>query len=91
MRARITPAEQLVHSFQELLPFAACLLLFAAHWSQALVLLGLGDEAARWRPRGKLDPLPSAVVVGVVAGSAVMVLLFVEELGRCVRHSRATT
>lgn len=87
-RRAIRPVEQLVHSFQELLPLAGCLLLFASHWSQALALLGLGDEAARWRPRGKIEPLASGVVVGVLAGSAIVCLLYLEELWRCLRRRR---
>jgi len=88
-RRAITSLEQVVHSFQELLPLAACLLLFAAHWSQALALLGLGDEAARWRPRVKAQPWPDGTAVGVLAGSAAVVVLYIEELWRCRGRRRA--
>lgn len=88
-RRRITPLEQLVHSFQELLPLAACLLLASAHWGQALALVGLGDEPALWRPRRKLQPLSAGFVAAALAGSALVVGLYLEELWRCLRARRS--
>src|SRR3954470_24802507 len=44
----VSPIEQHVHSFLEMMPLTAGLLVASLHWPQALALFGLGDEAARF-------------------------------------------
>lgn len=58
LRRDVGPFEQMVHSFLELLPLLALVLLALIAWPQALALAGLGPEAARWTLQPKEDPLP---------------------------------
>ena len=84
-RREVTPLEQMTHSFQEVLPLAGIALLCAAHWPQALALLGLGSEAPIWMPRAKITPLPPWQLAAVLVGSALVACLYLEELARCLR------
>jgi hypothetical protein len=88
-RRRVTPFEQMVHSFQEILPLAAILLLCAGHWPQALAMLGLGNEVPVWTPRAKIAPLPPWQIAVVLCGSALVVGLYLEELARCLGKRRS--
>ncbi|MFC4273673.1 diguanylate cyclase [Achromobacter aloeverae] len=82
-RRRITTFEQHVHSFLEILPLAATLLLAVRHWGQFLAMWGLGQETAEWRLRMKADPLPAAEVIGILAAAVVMEIIpYLEELWR---------
>ena len=83
----ITPIEQRVHDYLAAIPFAALLLVMAAHWEAARSLVGLApfDASLRWKD----VPLPIGYVVGIVAA----VLLFnglpyLEELWRGLRLRR---
>jgi hypothetical protein len=83
----VTPVEQMVHSFLELLPITAFLLIGALHFGQLAALFGGGD--AQWMPHLKLHPLPLWYSASVLAGAAVLNFLpYVEELVRCLRSSR---
>jgi hypothetical protein len=55
-RREITPTEQHVHSFLEMLPLMGLLLVTAAHWGQFLALFGFGTEAAQWTIEQGLGP-----------------------------------
>jgi len=82
-RRDISPIEQHVHSFLELIPFAAGLLLATLHWPQFLALFGLGDEPSRFVLELKREPLPPMYVVAVLAGAALLEALpYLEELWR---------
>ena len=54
----VTPTEQHVHSFLELLPLAGLLVIITLHSQQFLALFGLGNEAAEFGLRLKQPPLP---------------------------------
>ena len=64
----IPPFEQYVHSFLNVLPWLALALVALLHWP---VVAQLGDWGLRWRE----PPFPVAVVAGVRAASAVLVVL----------------
>ncbi|AKJ32187.1 hypothetical protein [Caldimonas brevitalea] len=82
----IPPIEQHVHSFLEMLPLMAMLMVFAMHWGQFLALFGQGDEAPRFVLELKDDPLPLHYVVGVLVAAALIEFApFVEELIRGLR------
>ena len=82
----ITPAEQMVHSFMEIIPLAALAMLAALHADQALALLGLGIGTPDWQPRWKVQPLPPAYLAAALAGATVFnVLPLLEEWQRCWR------
>ena len=70
-RREVGPFEQMVHSFMEILPLAALLLLAALAWPQALALLGLESEPADWSLRWKERPLPPGVLVAGLLASLV--------------------
>lgn len=83
----VTPTEQHVHSFLEMLPLMGLLIIVTLHWQQFLTLFGLGHEAADFSLRLKQPPLPWLYVTTVLA----LVLLFevlpyAEELVRTLRH-----
>ena len=82
----IAPAEQMVHSFLELLPIAAFLLLAVAEWSQLLALFGLGPETRRFAPEPRL--LSAAYAAAILAAAFLFNLIpYLEELMRCLRAS----
>lgn len=89
-RRRIPPLEQHVHSFLELLPLAAGLLVAVLHWPQALALFGAGPEPARWNLAWKDPPMPTVYLVAVISCGALLAgLPFVEELWRGLRARQA--
>lgn len=82
-RRDVRPFEQHVHSFLELLPLMAGVLLATLHWPQFLALFGLGDEPAQWTLRLKEAPLPTGYIVFVLGASVLLEILpFAEELLR---------
>jgi hypothetical protein len=89
----VTPTEQHVHSFLEMLPLMGLLIIITLYPGQFLALFGLGSEAADFGMRLKQPPLPTLYVTVMLS----LVLLFdvlpyFEELVRTLRHrSKATT
>ena len=88
----VTPVEQMVHSFLEILPITAFLLIGALHFGQLAALFGGGNEVAQWMPRPKPHPLPVWYSASVLAGAFVLNFLpYSEELVRCLRASGPAT
>jgi hypothetical protein len=86
---KVTPIEQHVHSFLEMLPLMGLLMVAVLHWGQLLALFGLGPEPARFTIALKPEPLPWAYVVAVLAGVLLFDLLpYGEELVRGLRANR---
>jgi hypothetical protein len=85
-RRNITPIEQHVHSFLEMLPLIGLLLIVVTHSGQFLALFGLGNEPASFTLAFKRNPLPWPYIVIVLLAVALLeVLPFVEELIRGLR------
>ena len=85
----VTPIEQHVHSFLELLPLMAIVLLAVVYPGQLLALLGLGDEKPRFELVGKQTPLPASYTAAVLCAALVCnVLPYVEETVRGLRARR---
>jgi len=85
---KVEPREQMVHSFLELLPITAWLLLAAAEWPQFLALLGLGGETAVFAPQPRT--LSGSYAVAIVAAAILFnVLPYLEELLGCIRAARS--
>ena len=86
-RHHVTPLEQHVHSFLEIVPLLAMLLAAIPHWPQFLALFGRGEEPADFRLRPKEWPLPPAYAPAV-AGSLLLfeTVPYLEELWSCLRH-----
>ena len=88
-KRRVTPVEQQIHSFLELLPLAAMLIVIILHWPQFLSLWGLGAETARYRIVMKPDPLPWTYVTAFLAAVLIFELLpYLEELVRGLRSRK---
>ena len=88
-RRNVRPIEQMVHSFEELLPLAALILLAAIAWGQALALVGVGGESADFGLRWKEQPLPPALLLGgTVAVLLFNVLPLSQETAACLRARR---
>jgi hypothetical protein len=82
----VLPIEQMIHSFLELLPIAAFLLLVAVQFGQVQALFGMGAQHADFAIRLRNPPLP-AWYVGSVLLTALLANFgpYIEELIRCVR------
>jgi hypothetical protein len=81
---KVKPFEQMVHSFLELLPITAFLLLAVPAWSQFLALFGLGGEKAVFPPQLQML-FPAYAAAILVAAFLLNFLPYVEELVRCLR------
>jgi hypothetical protein len=87
-RREVTPIEQHVHSFLEMVPLMAISFIAVLHWPQFKALLGRGDEPADLSIRAKERPLPPRYVAAALGATIVFELLpYLEELGRTLRAS----
>ena len=87
----VTPIEQHVHSFLEVLPFMAISFVICLYWEQFLALFGAGTEPPRFNLEWKYTPLPPSYLVSIF--SAVFVFLglpYAEEIWRCYRAAKRT-
>jgi hypothetical protein len=75
----ITPAEQQIHSYLELLPLFAFLLVVVLHWPE----LRTPDFSLELRR----EPLPSAYVAAVIGAMALAAAAILEEWWRTHRHA----
>jgi hypothetical protein len=79
----VTPVEQHIHSFLEMIPLMAILFVVTRHWEQFLALFGLGVEPARFGLSWKKEPLPTGYVVSIMAATFMFELVpYVEEFLR---------
>ena len=86
-RREITPTEQHVHSFLEMLPLMGLLIVVTLHWQQFLSLFGLSGQSAEFTIRFKQPPLPW-LYVGIILSLVVLfeVLPYLEEFIRGIRR-----
>jgi hypothetical protein len=85
-RRYVSPLEQHVHSFMEVLPLTALLLVSVMYWNQFAALFGFGPEPPRFELRPKSNPIPTPYLVALLLGIACFVVLpYAEELWRCIR------
>jgi hypothetical protein len=68
----VTPIEQHIHSFLEMIPLMAMTSVITIHWSQFLALFGVGPESARFGLTWKSPPLPAGYIVTLLT----VILLF---------------
>ena len=81
-KRRVAPREQMVHSFLEIMPIAAFMLLAVLHWPQFLALLGLGAEPPIFAPETRF--LPFSLTLVILSAAVLLNLLpYLEELWRC--------
>jgi hypothetical protein len=85
----ITPVEQQVHSFLELMPLMAMLIVIILNWPQFLSLWGLGSEPGHYELVPKREPLPwMHVVTFLCAVFLFEVLPYMEEFVRGLRSRK---
>ena len=87
----VPPIEQHVHSFLEVLPLTALLMVASLAWPQFAALFGVGPEPARFELVLRTDPVPVAYIVTILVLVFVFELLpYAEELvrGLVVNHGR---
>jgi hypothetical protein len=85
----VTPSEQHVHSFLEVIPFMVASFMVVLHWDQALALVGAGREPVDLTLHAKRPPLARGYVAGILASVAAFVAVpYVEEFIRCYRADR---
>ncbi len=81
---RVTPLEQMVHSFLEVIPVTAFLLVSALDFAQLAATFGEGSPDFGIHVR--VPPLPGWYLIAVLAGALCVGLLpYLEELARCLR------
>jgi hypothetical protein len=88
---RVTPFEQHVHSFLEMLPLMGLTMIAVLHWGQFLALFGLGNEPAGFEIALKSEPLPWLYITIMLSAVLLFELLpYLEEMLRGLRaqHGR---
>ena len=89
---RISPVEQHVHSFQEMIPLMAILLLISRHWGQFQALFGFGPETPRFDLAWKEEQLPVVYVISIMVAALLFEIIpFVEEFFRGLRANHFST
>jgi hypothetical protein len=85
----VTPIEQHVHSFLEMVPLMAVAFVCVLHWPQVLALFGVGREKADWSLRLKSRPLPWSYVTSMLSAMAALEWgPYLEELARTLANRR---
>ncbi|WFU34499.1 hypothetical protein QA635_08875 [Bradyrhizobium brasilense] len=84
-----TPIEQQVHSFLELMPLMAMVIVIILNWPQFLSLWGLGSGPARYELALKREPLPWTYVAAFLFAVLLFeVLPYMEEFVRGLRSRK---
>ncbi|TPJ24316.1 MULTISPECIES: diguanylate cyclase [unclassified Mesorhizobium] len=82
----VSPVEQHVHSFLEMIPLMGLVIVVALHWGQFLALFGAGTERARFDLTWKEQQLPVIYIAAVMIVIVLFELLpYVEEFFRGLR------
>ncbi|MBZ9842824.1 diguanylate cyclase [Mesorhizobium sp. CA5] len=82
----VSPVEQHVHSFLEMIPLMGLVIVVALHWGQFLALFGAGAEKARFDLTWKEQQLPVIYIAAVMIVIVLFELLpYVEEFFRGLR------
>ncbi len=85
----VTPIEQHIHSFLEMIPLTAIICVSALHWGQFQALFGFGEETREFALAWKADPLPVLYVLILMVFILLLVVIpYVEELFRGLRANR---
>jgi hypothetical protein len=85
----VTPLEQHIHSFLEMLPLMGLVMIAILNWPQALALVGLGSEPARFDVTLRAGP-PNWIYVTVILTIVFIfeLLPYVEEFVRGLRANK---
>src|SRR4051812_42255753 len=89
-RRYVSPFEQHVHSFLEMIPLMAGSFIAVLHWPQFIALFGFGSEAPRFAIEWKSEPLPVVYIFAVLGAALLLELLpYLEEFWRGLRAMKA--
>jgi hypothetical protein len=84
----VSPIEQHVHGFLDMIPLMAILFIISLHWGQFEALFGFGPETARFGLAWKEEPLPKSYIFSVMAAILLFELIpYIEEFFRGLRAS----
>jgi hypothetical protein len=79
----VTPIEQHVHSFLEIIPLMAIVSVVSLHWQQFLAIFGAGSDPLRTDLSWKSEPLPILYIAGILTIVFLFELLpYLEEFWR---------
>jgi hypothetical protein len=85
----VTPIEQHIHSFLEMIPLMALISVISLHGGQFLALLGLGSELLQIGISWKSEPLPILYISSIMTVIMLFELLpYIEEFIRGLRANR---
>ena len=85
-RRYVSPLEQHVHSFMEVLPLMALSFVTVMYWDQFAALFGFGPDTPLFELRPKSNPISSVYLALVLVCVACFIVLpYTEELWRCLR------
>ncbi|MBA4110590.1 MAG: diguanylate cyclase [Leptothrix sp. (in: Bacteria)] len=89
-KRQVSPWEQHMHSFLEMIPLMAILLVSLLHHGQLMALFGVGHEARDLGLRWKTEPMPLAYLITLFTAIALFsVWPYVNELYRGLKAKRA--
>jgi hypothetical protein len=86
-RRYISPPEQHIHSYMEMLPLAATALFVILYWIPFAAIFN--DDAASWSVTRRQHGLPAGAVAAIAVGIASAGLAIAEEYFRCARRRDA--
>jgi hypothetical protein len=82
----VTPTEQHIHSFLEVLPLTGLFIVAILHWQQFISLFGVGSAPAEFSLRLKQQPLPWTYITIILTAVLLFEILpYLEELLRSLR------
>jgi hypothetical protein len=90
-KREVTPIEQHVHSFLEMVPMMAVSFISVLHWPQVLALFGIGPNQPDWSLRLKASPLPARYTAAMLSAQVTLEWVpYLEELVRTITAARKT-
>jgi ABC-type amino acid transport system permease subunit len=84
-RRYISPVEQHVHSYMEMLPLGATALLVVLYWSPFAAIFN--GDAGSWSMAHRQQALPTGAVAAIAVGLALAGLAVAEEYWRCAHRN----
>jgi hypothetical protein len=87
----VSPIQQHVHSFLEMIPLMAILFVVSLHWGQFQALFGFGSETPRFGLAWKEEPLPASYVLSIMTAIVLFEIIpYIEEFFRGVRANKGS-